>query len=588
MPGKKKAGAKKSTRPPQPRSAPRSVSLAASPLAELTESLVCDCLGDTITAINAAGRDMVGEKPKAAAKRGKANAGVVGQSLAAVIADGARKPLKSVSALLKGRQPKRLTLLCGGGRRLDVDVTAKSLGGTGFKARAVIVARNVTPEAAPKPQPEPVKNGTVPSSMTAQILGAASNGIVTLDIDGTITLANPAAADLLNRDASSMVGMPIERAFVYGNAHPKADRPIALKQQLVNGPYYLDQEVYLSRTDGESFEAVYVIVPVTENRQTVGYVITFRDITQRRRAEAEMRLASVVFDHSPEGIIIADAKGRVTKVNPAYKRISGNETGTLTGKQLSEILFVDAKVTSSVVDMLQGNDQTQWEQWCKGPTGRRYAARISVSVVRDPAGDIQQYVALIADITQRKLDEERIIYQANYDQLTSLPNRTLFMDRLTRLVLESRRAKSSIGLMFIDLDGFKAINDTFGHDAGDELLRATARRLEKCVREADTVARLGGDEFTVIMPLIDNFVAAGFVAARIIKSLMEAFDLGGRQGKVSASIGISLLPAQANDAPSLLHNADVAMYHAKRQGKANYQFYRPELADVVKIKDRKI
>ena len=192
----------------------------------------------------------------------------------------------------------------------------------------------------------------------------------------------------------------------------------------------------------------------------------------------------------------------------------------------------------------------------------------------------------MADVTQRKLDEEKIIYQANYDQLTSLPNRTLFMGRLTRLVLESRRAKTSVGLMFIDLDGFKPINNTLGHDAGDELLRATARRLEKCVREADAVARLGGDEFTVIMPLIYNFEAAGFVAGRIIKPLTEPFDLGGREGNVSASIGISLLPAQANSADELLHNSDVAMYHAKRQGKANYQFYRPELEDVVKIKDR--
>jgi diguanylate cyclase (GGDEF)-like protein len=160
------------------------------------------------------------------------------------------------------------------------------------------------------------------------------------------------------------------------------------------------------------------------------------------------------------------------------------------------------------------------------------------------------------------------------------------MDRLTRLVLEGRRAKTSIGLMFIDLDGFKAINDTLGHDAGDELLRSTARRLEKCVREADTVARLGGDEFTVIMPLIDNFEAAGFVAGRIIRSLTEPFDLGGRVGNVSASIGISLLPAQASTAGELLHNADVAMYHAKHQGKANYQFYRAELESTIKVKDR--
>ena len=206
--------------------------------------------------------------------------------------------------------------------------------------------------------------------------------------------------------------------------------------------------------------------------------------------------------------------------------------------------------------------------------------------MRDDDGTIQQYVGIVSDITQRKLDEEKIIYQANYDQLTGPPNRTLFMDRLTRRVLEGRRARTSVGLMFIDLDGFKAINDTLGHDAGDLLLKSTARRLEKCIREADTVARLGGDEFTVIMPLIDSFDAAAIVAGRIIKSLMEPFDLEGREGRVSASIGISPLPSQATSAAELLHNADVAMYFAKRQGKANYQFYRSDLEGTVEVKER--
>jgi diguanylate cyclase (GGDEF)-like protein/PAS domain S-box-containing protein len=569
MPVKKKAGAKKTT---------KQAFWSASPLADATESLVCDCQGGVIAALNGAGRKLLGSKAKP------------GTHLAACFADGNGKPLKSLTALTAGRQPKPLTLLDGKGRRVPVDVTAKALGGAGAKARVLVVAHPAKPRQASKPARAPARAKSLgaSSSLTAQILGAASNGIIAVDTQGIITLANPAAADLLNRDAAAMQGVSIERVFVFGSGHSDAGTAIPLKAQFKNGPYYIDHDVHLARSDGQSFEAVYVVVPVIEARRTVGYVITFRDITQRRRAEAEMRLAAVVFDHSPEGVVVADAKGRVTKVNPAYKRIAGNDNADVIGKQLSDILFAESKAPSSVLDILQGSDQTQWEQWCKSSSGRRYAARISVSVVREHSGSIQQYVAIIADVTRRKLDEEKIIYQANYDQLTNLPNRTLFMDRLTRMVLEGRRAKTSIGLMFIDLDGFKNINDTLGHDAGDELLVSTARRLEKCVREADTVARLGGDEFTVIMPLIDNFDAAGFVAGRIIKSLTEPFDLGGREGKVSASIGISLLPAQASTAGELLHNADVAMYHAKRQGKANYQFYRPELEETVKVKDREI
>jgi diguanylate cyclase (GGDEF)-like protein/PAS domain S-box-containing protein len=446
----------------------------------------------------------------------------------------------------------------------------------------------------PAPAPAAIQHRTEggPQDRTAalqqasQILAAAANGIVAATPAGVITLANPAAADMLNRDAGAMMGLSLERAFVYGSGHADAGKPLPLLAQFKSGPFYTEQEAHLARTDGASFEAVYVVAPYSENRQVQGYVITFRDITQRRRSEAELRLAAAVFDHSPEGLIVADARGRVTKINPAYRRIVGSEQSEIIGRQMSEILFIGANASASVLDVLDGKDHTQWEQWCNTRSGRRYAARISVSVVRDEAGNIQQYVGSVADITQRKLDEEKIIHQANYDQLTGLPNRTLFMDRLTRRVLEGRRAKTSVGLMFIDLDGFKAINDTLGHDAGDLLLKMTARRLEKCVREADTVARLGGDEFTVIMPLIDNLEAAGIVAGRIIKALTEPFDLSGRQGRVSASIGISLLPAQANSANQLLHNADVAMYYAKRQGKANYQFYDPELETNIHVKDR--
>jgi diguanylate cyclase (GGDEF)-like protein/PAS domain S-box-containing protein len=520
---------------------------------------------------------------------GKANP--VGQLFSAHVVGGTSKTLP---ALCKGRQPKHLDLRDRKGRPVPVSISAKVLGGAGAKVRTLVMAMAVAPaEVSSQALPEPAATAPAPPrpfdapDITTQMLAAAAYGIVAVDLNGAITLANPAAADLLNRDLLAMRGLPVERAFTYGSGHPRAGEPLAVKARMQDGPYYVDQEVHLARTDGESFEAVYVVAPVADDsRRTVGYVITFRDITARRRSEAELRLASAVFDHSPEGIIVADAKGRITKTNPAYSRISGNDAKSVIGQGLSDVLFTESKTPSSVLDMLQGSDQTQWEQWCQSAAGRRYAARISVAVVRDHTGSIQQYVTIVADITRRKLDEEKIIYQANYDQLTGLPNRTLFMDRLTRLVLEGRRAKTSVGLMFIDLDGFKAINDTLGHDAGDELLKSTARRLEKCVREADTVARLGGDEFTVIMPLIDNMEAAGIVAGRIIKSLTEPFDLNGREGRVSASIGISLLPSQAESASQLLHNADVAMYHAKHLGKANYQFYDPALESTVKVKDR--
>lgn len=184
-----------------------------------------------------------------------------------------------------------------------------------------------------------------------------------------------------------------------------------------------------------------------------------------------------------------------------------------------------------------------------------------------------QFVAVINDITERKKAEERIRYQASYDALTGLPNRALFLDRLEHAVATARRQEYALGLMFIDLDGFKAVNDTLGHEAGDQLLKGAGQRLRSCVRESDTVARLGGDEFTVIMEGVEGRAGAAVVAQRVISTLEVPFDLDGKPGHVSASIGIALLPEDASNSEELLRNADTAMYAAKGRGKANFQFY---------------
>lgn len=415
------------------------------------------------------------------------------------------------------------------------------------------------------------------SRQSRQILEATSDGIIAVDLAGRIKTANPAAGELFDRDAAAMTGLPIERVFLYGAGHINAGQPVPVRRQLAEGPFHEDIEVNLARTNGSSFEAAYMISPITENRQTLGYVVTVRDVTERKRLAAEQRVAAAVFEQAAEGLLVADARGRVLKINPAFRRLCGRGGGEVIGRPMAEVLMAEPKTYRLVMDALQKEQQTEWEQWVHDAAGKRQAWRIALSIIRDDQGRAQQYAAIVSDVTARKLEEEKILYQANYDQLTGLPNRTLFNDRLQRVVVEGRRAKTNVGLMFIDLDGFKAINDNLGHDAGDVLLKATAERLLKSVRESDTVARLGGDEFTVIMPLLDSLDGATLVASRILKSLTTPFDLNGQEGRVSASIGISIFPAQAGDAQQLLHNADVAMYHAKRHGKANYQIWRPEL-----------
>jgi diguanylate cyclase (GGDEF)-like protein len=236
-------------------------------------------------------------------------------------------------------------------------------------------------------------------------------------------------------------------------------------------------------------------------------------------------------------------------------------------------------------DMWRGLEvQGSWdgEFWNMRKNGEEYAERLSVTAITNAAGEVQQFAAIMSDITKRKQDEERILYQANYDNLTGLPNRSLFLDRLNQSLSNMQRASRNLGLLFIDLDGFKLVNDTLGHNIGDLLLKEAARRLGTCVRTGDTVARLGGDEFTIIMPNLDDPKNAPLVAQRVLDSLQTAFLLGGHETFVSASIGITIFPDDASDAQDLLKNADAAMYRAKEHGKANYQFFTSDMNEQVK------
>ncbi|MCK5167627.1 MAG: EAL domain-containing protein, partial [Rhodospirillaceae bacterium] len=214
--------------------------------------------------------------------------------------------------------------------------------------------------------------------------------------------------------------------------------------------------------------------------------------------------------------------------------------------------------------------------------GEEYAERLSITAIIGNLGEVRQFAAVVADITKRKQDEERILYQANYDKLTGLPNRSLFIDRLNQSIPTMARSNKKLALLFIDLDGFKLVNDTLGHDYGDELLKEAAERLGHCVRTGDTVARLGGDEFTITMPNLDDLRNAPIVAQRSLDALAKPFIISGHESFVSASIGITIFPDDATTSQELLKNADAAMYKAKDEGKANYQYFTADMNAQVK------
>ncbi len=308
-----------------------------------------------------------------------------------------------------------------------------------------------------------------------------------------------------------------------------------------------------------------------------------QEILERQRAEDKLRLAGEVIEALTEGVVIIDPDFRISSVNPAYTEISGYDVEEVIGRYPINhtALSQGGAMFDEMWSGLEHRGSWEGEFWNLRKNGEEYAERLSVTAITNATGEVMQFAAIISDITKRKQDEERILYQANYDSLTGLPNRSLFLDRLTQALSNMERSEKNLALLFIDLDGFKLVNDTLGHDVGDMLLKEAAKRLGTCVRTGDTVARLGGDEFTIIMPNLDDPKNAPLVAQRVLDSLGRAFLLGGHEAFVSGSIGITVFPDDAKDAQELLKNADAAMYRAKEEGKANYQYFTVDMNEQV-------
>ncbi len=313
------------------------------------------------------------------------------------------------------------------------------------------------------------------------------------------------------------------------------------------------------------------------------------EIEERRRSEEDsQRLAGTVFATSAEGIIVTDADNNVVAVNPAFSSITGYEPAEVIGTnpRLLKSGCHETEFYQAMWEQLRSAKQWQGEIWNRRKDGDVYPQWLSISVICNPDGSVSRYVGIFSDITKRKRDEEQIWRQANYDALTGLPNRSLFLDRLSQAVADARRNRNALALMFVDLDHFKLINDTLGHSVGDLLLQEAGRRLGACVRDNDTVSRLGGDEFTIVLKRIDSAqgaasVAAATVAEKVIGALARPFWLDGNQFAIGASIGITIFPDDATDEGTLLRNADMAMYRAKETGRNTFAFFTRDMNERV-------
>jgi diguanylate cyclase (GGDEF)-like protein/PAS domain S-box-containing protein len=303
------------------------------------------------------------------------------------------------------------------------------------------------------------------------------------------------------------------------------------------------------------------------------------DISERKQLEQRLALAGLVFETASEGIMLTDAQNRIISVNPAFEAITGYSADEVMGKD-PKLLNAGLQTADHYQAMWQGLQQDDcWEGdvWNRRKSGESFAQRLSVSIIRDEWGHIKSHLAMFSDVTTQKRQGEEIEHQAAHDALTGLPNRRLLADRMTQAIARAQRQSGRVGIMMLDLDGFKHINDTLGHRVGDLLLIDTARRLAHCVRESDTVARVGGDEFMVVLPEIQGQNDLQALAVKILDHLGEPFNIEGKELFISASIGLTLYPNDGDTPEVLLAHADTAMYRAKYDGKDTYRFFTAQM-----------
>jgi diguanylate cyclase (GGDEF)-like protein/PAS domain S-box-containing protein len=284
-----------------------------------------------------------------------------------------------------------------------------------------------------------------------------------------------------------------------------------------------------------------------------------------------------VFHSTTEGMIVTDTNANIVLVNEAFSTVTGYRPEELLG-QNPRILKSGRQSDSFYVELWEGlNEAGRWqgEIWNRRKDGEIYLESLSISAVRNEKGEITNYIGVYTDITARKQEEQRLQFLATHDPLTELPNRILFQDRLNQSLARAQRNRRLVGVLFIDLDGFKSINDTFGHVKGDRLLQVVGKRLVGSVRHSDTVARVGGDEFTGLLEDLTNVQSAASVAKKILESFQRPFLVNGQEISISVSIGISIYPIDGGTAEILLRKADVALYRAKARGKNRYQFHSP-------------
>ena len=395
---------------------------------------------------------------------------------------------------------------------------------------------------------------------------------------GRFTYVSPQARELLGRDPDDW----LSAGFLEARLHPDdAGRVAEARSGMLSSGSGCSLDYRLRHADGFYVWVHHLSAALPsmggQGDGTVRGILL--DVSDRKLLEQRLAIAGQVFEKATEGIMVTDAQNRIISVNPAFETITGYVSDEVLGKN-PKMLTAGLQAADHYDAMWQALERDgHWagEVWNRRKSGEPFAQRLSVSIIRDPAGRIQRYLAMFSDVTTQKRQAEKIEHQAAHDALTGLPNRRLLGDRMGQAIVRAQRHGQRVGVAMLDLDGFKHINDTLGHRIGDLLLIETARRLTHCIRESDTVARVGGDEFMVVLPEISGQNDLQTLAGKILDHVREGYVIEGKDLFVSCSIGLTLYPDDGDNPETLLAHADTAMYRAKTDGKNTYRFFTAEM-----------
>jgi diguanylate cyclase (GGDEF)-like protein/PAS domain S-box-containing protein len=415
---------------------------------------------------------------------------------------------------------------------------------------------------------------SVSEARNRAILDTAVDGILVVDEASRVAYANPATCLLTGYSREELQDRPLTDLMPesYRGRHEAG-----FGNYLVSGQptvSWRNLAFVLLHRDGHEIPVEVSIGEQggTESRLFIGIL---RDVTARRAAEERLRQSAKVFESTTDGVTITDAAANIIAANRAFSEITGYTEAEVLGKnpRLLQSGRHDESFYRCVWQTIARAGAWSGEIWNRRKNGEIYPEWLTISSVKDDAGELTNYVGVFSDISQIKQSQEQLEHLAHYDPLTDLPNRLLFGARLEHAIQRAERDGALLTLLYIDLDRFKTVNEGLGHPAGDRMLREVAQRLAHCVRAEDTVARLGGDEFIIMLEGLQNTTLATALADKLLAALTRSFDLDGQEVFIGASIGISTYPADGTDATTLLKNADAAMYRSKEDGRNTHRFY---------------